>query len=51
MSIFISNLAPSLDDFISFKNALGIEYKTTKVYLPHSMICTLHFDNYYIFFH
>lgn len=33
MSIFISNLAPSLDDFISFKNALGIEYKTAKVYL------------------
>lgn len=33
MSIFISNLAPSLDDFLSFKNALGIEYKTAKVYL------------------
>ncbi|HZK60731.1 MAG TPA: tyrosine-type recombinase/integrase [Anaerovoracaceae bacterium] len=33
MSIFISNLAPSLLDFLSFKNALGIEYKTGQVYL------------------
>ncbi|NLY82829.1 MAG: tyrosine-type recombinase/integrase [Clostridiales bacterium] len=33
MSIFISNLAPSLLDFLSFKHALGIEYKTGKVYL------------------
>jgi integrase len=33
MSIFISNLAPSLLDFLSFKNALGIEYKTGQFYL------------------
>jgi integrase len=33
MSVFISNLAPSLLDFLSFKHALGIEYKTSIVYL------------------
>lgn len=33
MSTFISNLASSLQDFIAFKNALGIEYKTAQVYL------------------
>lgn len=33
MSIFISNLAPSLLDFLSFKNALGIEYTTSQFYL------------------
>ncbi len=33
MSIFISNLALSLLDFLSFKHALGIEYKTSIVYL------------------
>jgi integrase/recombinase XerD len=30
---FISNIAQSLADFLSFKNALGIEYKTSQVYL------------------
>lgn len=33
MSMFISNLTTSLLDFISFKNALGIEYKTGQFYL------------------
>jgi integrase/recombinase XerD len=33
MSMFISNLAASLLDFLSFKNALGIEYKTGQFYL------------------
>lgn len=33
MSMFISNLAPSLLDFLSFKNALGIEYKIGQFYL------------------
>ncbi|MGV8146603.1 MAG: tyrosine-type recombinase/integrase [Alkaliphilus sp.] len=33
MSMFISNLSPSLLDFLSFKNALGIEYKTGQLYL------------------
>ena len=33
MSKFVSNLTPSLLDFISFKNALGIEYKTGQFYL------------------
>lgn len=33
MSLFISNLAPSLLDFLSFKNALGIEYKTGQFHL------------------
>lgn len=30
---FISNIAQSLAAFLSFKNALGIEYKTSQVYL------------------
>lgn len=33
MSMFISNHTTSLLDFISFKNALGIEYKTGQFYL------------------
>lgn len=35
MSIFISNLAEKLEEFILFKNSLGIEYKTCKVHLRH----------------
>ena len=33
MSTFISNLADKLDDFIAYKNALGISYNTSRVYL------------------
>lgn len=33
MSKYISNLAPLITHFIEFKNALGIEYKTSSYYL------------------
>lgn len=33
MNNYISNLAPLISDFISFKNALGIKYKTGSYYL------------------
>ena len=33
MNKYISNLAPLIIDFIEFKNALGIEYKTGKHFL------------------
>ncbi len=33
MNKYISNLAPFIKDFIEFKNALGIEYKTSACYL------------------
>jgi len=35
MSIFISNLAEKLEEFILFKNSLGIEYITCQVHLRH----------------
>lgn len=35
MSIFISNLTEKLEEFISFKNSLGIEYITCQVHLRH----------------
>ena len=33
MNEYASNLAPLITDFIEFKNALGIEYKTSRYYL------------------
>ena len=33
MREFTSNLAPKLKDFLSYKNALGIKYETSRVYL------------------
>lgn len=33
MNSFISSLAPALNDFVTLKNSLGIEYKTSAVYL------------------
>lgn len=33
MNNYISNLAPLIDEFIKFKNALGIKYKTSEYYL------------------
>lgn len=33
MREYISNLAPSINDFIEFKNALGIKYETASYYL------------------
>ena len=33
MSIYISNLASMIENFIKFKNALGIQYKTSVYYL------------------
>jgi integrase len=46
MSTFISNLAGNLDDFISYKNALGIEYKTCRVYLRKLDIYNFEHGNY-----
>jgi len=46
MSIFVSNLAPSLLDFLSFKRALGIEYKTGQVYLRQLDIFNYEHGNY-----
>ena len=39
MREFISNLAPKLNDFLRYKNAFGIKYETSRVYL-------LQLDNY-----
>ena len=33
MSNFVSNLAPKLNDFIKFKNSLGIQYASSRYYL------------------
>jgi integrase/recombinase XerD len=33
MNIYISNLAPMIENFIKFKNALGIQYKSSAYYL------------------
>ena len=46
MSVFISNLAPSLLDFLSFKNALGIEYKCGQFYLRQLDIFNYEHGNY-----
>jgi integrase len=46
MSKFISNLANSLLDFLSFKNALGIEYKTGQVYLRQLDVFNYEHGNY-----
>ena len=46
MSMFISNLTTSLLDFLSFKNALGIEYKTGQFYLRQLDICNYEHGNY-----
>ena len=46
MSMFKSNLKSSLLDFLSFKNALGIEYKTGQFYLRQLDIYNYEHGNY-----
>jgi len=46
MNGFISNLAPKIEDFIEFKNALGIQYKTASYYLKQLDIYNYEHGNY-----
>jgi len=46
MSDFVSNLAPKLNDFIKFKNSLGIQYASSRYYLKQLDKYNLEHGNY-----
>ena len=48
MNQYISNLKPLIEDFLKFKNALGIQYKSGSYYLKQLDLYNLDHGNFSI---